>query len=129
MCVIKLYWKPFLVMLLIIYGSLSQQETPDNLLPFSIPNSDKIIHFLMYLLFTLLLTSSNNKFINNPNVRIVVSLSYPLLLGIIMEILQGTLFINYRSFEILDIIANTTGIVVGYYLFKMLEGRYLSKFL
>ena len=69
---------------------------------FNLVPSDKLMHFIMYLILGYL-----------------THLAYPfkkqllascILFGLLMEILQY--FIPYRSFEIMDLIANTTGIIL-----------------
>ena len=76
---------------------------------------DKIAHFLMYFVFTVLwiwgYLRKNNLSINSSKVfwRIaIISFLY----GIILEFLQNTIAIH-RQFEVWDIIANGLGVLFG----------------
>ena len=93
-------------MLLIIIGSIS------NLTDFPRQNielQDKIIHFVAYALlcFVLFLMIESYKLRNNLKYSILVSIVF----GVVIEFLQLNLT-SYRSFEIFDIIANVTGILI-----------------
>ena len=78
-----------------------------------IPHLDKVLHFSAYYClmsyFSLLLKASSYK-------KIFVLFVF---MGILIELLQ--LMTGYRSFELLDILANTAGLVAGLFTF----GRYL----
>jgi VanZ family protein len=45
--------------------------------------------------------------------------------GIIIEVLQGTLTI-YRSASLLDVLANTVGIILAMVLFKQFYKKYIA---
>ena len=74
-----------------------------------IPHFDKILHFTAYYClmsyFSLLLKASSYK----------KAFSLFVLMGVLIELLQ--LMSGYRSFELLDILANTTGLVAGLFTF------------
>jgi VanZ family protein len=73
---------------------------------------DKVIHGIMYAFFTLFLLNDYlriNKIIFS---RIILLASAILFYSILMELLQ-LLFVESRSGEIKDILANMTGIVVA----------------
>ncbi|PIK13998.1 VanZ family protein [Halobacteriovorax sp. JY17] len=78
---------------------------------------DKILHFSAYFFlmsyFTLILKKSSYK-------KVFILF---VIMGILIEFLQ--LMTGYRSFELLDILANTTGLIVGLFTF----GKYLSNIL
>ena len=93
-------------MLLIIVGSISNLiDVPWQ----NIELQDKIIHFVAYALlcFLLFLMIESYKLRNNLKYSILVSIVF----GAAIEFLQLNLT-SYRSFEIFDIIANVTGILI-----------------
>ena len=93
-------------MLLIIVGSISNLiDVPRQ----NIELQDKIIHFVAYALlcFLLFLMIESYKLRNNLKYSILVSIVF----GAAIEFLQLNLT-SYRSFEIFDIIANVTGILI-----------------
>lgn len=76
---------------------------------------DKLVHFTFYCLFTLLLLLAIRE--ANPatsltkrDFSLAIFLSF--LAGFVIEIIQGSL-LAYRSFDVLDLIANIIGIFVG----------------
>ncbi len=93
-------------MLLIIVGSISNLiDVPRQ----NIELQDKITHFVAYALlcFLLFLMIESYKLRNNLKYSILVSIVF----GAVIEFLQLNLK-SYRSFEIFDIIANVTGILI-----------------
>lgn len=90
---------------------------------------DKIVHFIFYFSLTItLITSlhvnSKMKLINNYLLTFLIVLGY----GIFMEILQSFLTIN-RTADILDVIANSIGILVGLLIFTSIKNTKLLKYL
>lgn len=83
---------------LILAASLLR--TPDIELPVS--HTDKIIHFLMYFILVAWFAQLYKK----PHHRTVILIA-AVLLGIAIENIQG--ITDYRSFDNLDIVANTCG--------------------
>ncbi|OPX29671.1 MAG: hypothetical protein B1H08_03325 [Candidatus Omnitrophica bacterium 4484_171] len=84
-----------------------------SILPVSEPqkleylNADKVVHALFYLVFVLLYVFAfvHSRFIY------IKSFLYAFSLGLFIETLQY--FVPYRSFDILDIAANSLGAAVG----------------
>ncbi|MFL0354150.1 VanZ family protein [Xanthomarina sp. GH4-25] len=75
--------------------------------------SDKIFHFLAYILFTgLWFNTFFYKFRNNKNQSIIRSVIVSALFGIIIEVLQ-LLITTSRSFDVKDILANLLGILIA----------------
>src|SRR5690625_7326350 len=74
-------------------------------------NEDKVIHFTLFFIFTFLFILSN--FIRNKKLVLIISI----LLGISIEILQYIMDLG-RSFELLDIVANTMGALTAYYILR-----------
>ena len=81
----------------------------------NIPHFDKVIHFMLYFIFTLLLISGNNSQKHQRRVTInailwaaAISLPY----GIVVEVLQHFIFTT-RSAEFWDIVANILGFLTA----------------
>lgn len=71
-------------------------------------HSDKVVHFIMFFLMTILLYLSYNF------TRKIWYFTIPVLTGIVIEFLQYFMA-QGRTFDFLDIIGNTTGIFIAYY--------------
>jgi VanZ family protein len=85
-----------------------------------IPQFDKVVHFILYFVFTLLLISESNKQRQNRKVTvesILIAAVFALSYGVLIEVLQKYLFIN-RSAEILDVVANTFGYLIAVISYK-----------
>ena len=90
----------------------------NNLPKIDVSNVDKIGHLVCYALLGFLLlgtlSSTQHSFFKDKSHKsrfkytLLMAISY----GIVIEILQGTLFVH-RSFEIPDIIANIIGALIG----------------
>ena len=74
-------------------------------------NEDKVIHFTLFFIFTFLFILSD--FIRNKKLVLIT----PILLGVSIEILQFIMNLG-RSFELLDIVANTLGAIIACYILK-----------
>ncbi len=72
---------------------------------------DKIVHALFYGLLFILYYWGLNKANFNRNV-ILMSLIIPVTMGIVIEMLQWQIRTG-RHFELLDIIANITGVLIA----------------
>jgi len=98
---------------------------PGNQFPkVGISGLDLVVHFFFYSVFNLLLIVGNIrqekfKFLHNRPViaAFIISISY----GLIIELLQGTVFVS-RGAELSDAIANSIGSVVGWVLFLIIYG-------
>jgi len=98
--------------------------TPGNAMPstesINIPNSDKIVHFFIFGVFAYLLMrgftqNSESEFFQKNSV--LISFSIAAFFGILTEILQT--IIPGRGFDLLDIVANTSGIALGLSVFYL----------
>lgn len=89
---------------------LSKVNTQNSI---SIPNLDKIVHLVFYTLMTFLWGISLLKPSSSIFPKSVALIASCIIFGIIIEILQGFGGFN-RSFEWKDILANTTGVFLGY---------------
>ena len=75
----------------------------------SIPNKDKMAHFVFYFLFVVLWSSAINPYSLKNGIKIlIVAISY----GILMEIFQK-LFTTTRTADVLDALANSIGAIFG----------------
>jgi VanZ family protein len=98
---------------------------------FPIPKfTDKVVHFSMYFIFTALLILSLIEIYPNKKFKILfISSIIAFCYGVLMEVLQKFLFIG-RSAEVLDVVANTTGIIaclVIIEIYKQRKSRFLEK--
>lgn len=78
-----------------------------------IPGIDKIVHFILYFIFTSLFFTYLLIKPNLPNIAksMILCISIGTMYGVIIEIIQY--YIPYRSFEFLDILANFAGANAG----------------
>jgi VanZ family protein len=86
-----------------------------------LPTNDKVGHFVAYacLSTNLLLLTSNLK-------TRIVAISFSLAYGIIMEFFQS--FIPERESSLLDMLANSCGVFIGYVIFWT-AGKFILHFL
>ncbi|MCB2197330.1 MAG: VanZ family protein [Bacteroidetes bacterium] len=126
---ILFYWKPIIIALLILYASITPTDNISNVNLFNIKHLDKLIHFLMYFIFSLTLYASieKHKFLKKI-VKIITILVITIFYGLLMESFQY-IFTTYRSPEFFDALANTLGSVVGILLFPALQKSRLYKYL
>ncbi|WP_372655555.1 VanZ family protein [Halobacteriovorax sp.] len=82
---------------------LCLKRTEPSIPPFQ--HIDKVIHFSAYFLMMSYFVQITKKE-SYKNIFIIF-----FLIGVLIELLQ--LMSGYRSFELLDILANTTGLVIG----------------
>lgn len=91
----------------------------------NITNADKVIHVFLFAVLFFQLSVGFIKQRKYPSLRrrtlrkvMIISLVY----GLIIEILQGTVFIH-RSVEFYDVLFNAVGCLTGYGLFLAIYGR------
>jgi VanZ family protein len=85
---------------------------------------DKLVHFFVFGLLMFLTMFGAVKVLQhkNSNANIVIpSFIYGTGLGVLVEFLQ--LFVPGRTFSVIDIIANTIGTIIGYYVFKFVRRK------
>ena len=103
--VLSIAWVFFTFYLLIIY---SHKESSTISFPFL----DKVVHFILFLIQSILITNTIYEYRNRNNrILLIVSIIFLLLLGVIIEIQQ--IYLPYRTFEIMDLIANLLGVLCG----------------
>ena len=96
-----------------IFSLISLDE---NLAKFHI--QDKLLHMAVFLFITFLAYSSKFK-VN----RFVILLGL-IFYGLIIEIIQN--YLSYRSFELLDLLFDIFGVLLGYLSWKLLKKIYPS---
>ena len=102
----------------ILLGSLVK---PELLVVDSISVSDKTYHLIAYFLLMLSwLYAFSNREKFNENVKYVIIGC--IFFGIIIELLQGTIT-SYRTASFLDIIANTSGVLLAVVIFHVFEKK------
>jgi VanZ family protein len=123
------YWKPIIIALIIFYGSVSSNENLNKVSFIHFNNSDKLIHFILYLILsiTLQLSILRNTLINRKNL-ILLTLIFVISYGLIMEVLQFYFTYN-RSAEVFDAVANALGCIFGILILPFLQKFALSKYL
>lgn len=88
---------------------------------------DKFVHAgVFFVLITLCLRGFllQTRFLKLQQSAKQIALVFCILYGVLMEVMQGTLF-EGRSASLLDIVANSFGCVVGLLLYKKIEQRFL----
>ncbi len=102
----------------VIYMSLAPTPSSDVL---SFPQMDKIMHFSVY---TFLMLWFGQIYHERPVAFLIAS--GLVLLGILLEIIQG--LSGYRTFEYVDMTANTLGVVFGFSIARTRFGGLLHAF-
>ncbi len=119
---IKNFWKSIIVVGCILYLSFASPSTFTGIPTFD--NEDKLVHILMYLGFSFILTFEFNyatkKTKANSLIFISVCLVFPVLLGGLVEILQPMYFAP-RTASWLDWLADTIGVLIGWGLMTLLK--------
>ena len=114
----KFTYFTFLFSFLIIFFSVIpiQIRIIENYNFFSL---DKVLHLLTYFIYTILIYLSLLRELSfkNPKLR---SMVISFLVGFILELIQGY-FLTHRSFEILDIFSNCTGILTFAFVSKTIK--------
>jgi len=88
-------------------------------------HADKVIHALLFAVLFFLLTVGfikQRQFSGLRTKTIPKVMIFSMLYGLVIELLQGVLFIS-RSVELYDIIFNAIGCILGYGLFLAIYGR------
>lgn len=123
------YWKPVLVALVILYGSLTSSANISKVNFLHFNNADKFIHAVLY--FTLALSFITALYKNTKLKKFDLYLLSFLLVksyGILMEVFQYSLTKD-RYPELLDLLANFTGIVIALILFAVLKNKKIIRYL
>lgn len=117
--IVKNYWKSIAVIICILYLSFASPSTFKKIPTFTY--EDKLVHLLMYagltfvLIFDFVQTAITNR---KKLVFVLICLIFPIVLGGVVEIMQG-MFFAPRSPSWIDWIANTIGVFLGWLSFKI----------
>ncbi|MCF6239786.1 MAG: VanZ family protein [Bacteroidales bacterium] len=111
---VRKYFKSIIWAALILYLSLANLNDNELVKELFFPYSDKIAHIGIYVLFTFILLSEYKT-----KGKQLPPLIFSIFYGILMEFLQYILT-TYRSLELLDILANTSGAFAAWYIYKNL---------
>ena len=114
----KFTYFTFLFSFLIIFFSVIpiQIRIADSYNFFSL---DKALHFITYFIYTISIYLSLLKELSFKNPKLQ-SMVISFLVGFILELIQGY-FLTHRSFEILDIFSNCTGILTFAFVSKTIK--------
>ena len=82
-----------------------------NMPTIQVPGKDKSVHFLFYLVLTLLWNFALQRKFKNESLKYIIVI-FVIIYGIIIEVLQGTLT-KYRQPDLYDAIANSGGALVA----------------
>ncbi|OFX19933.1 MAG: hypothetical protein A2041_01840 [Bacteroidetes bacterium GWA2_31_9b] len=123
------FWKPIIFALIIFIGSISSSSELNKIPFLSIPNIDKIIHFMLYFILTVLLFSSmyktNSTLVSSKKIiALICVFGY----GLFLELMQFVVTLD-RSAEYLDFISNCLGAICGFFLFPFILKLKISKWL
>jgi len=101
-----------LLAIIILVLSIMPADLNHNASPFFFTGIDKVIHGVMYLVFTLVVLNEYFRQYRFYWLPLILMSTGILAYSVCMEILQY-LFISSRSGEVLDVVANLTGILLG----------------
>jgi VanZ family protein len=111
---------------MVFITALSLLSFPDDDMPsVQIPNFDKVVHFFFYFTASVLgclfgreQTSGKTK-----KLKVLLITVFGLIIyGIIIEVIQSS-FTTYRSGELLDVLANSLGAILGILFIKTLFSK------
>ena len=109
-----IYFVRFIFFLAILFTSvLSFISIDQSIAKFLI--QDKLLHFLVFTVITFLAYASNFK------IKRIFLFSLLILYGFLIEVIQNSL--EYRTFELYDLLSDIIGVFVGY-----MSWKYLKKF-
>lgn len=110
-----------IIALAILYLSLADSQSFNEVPFLNIPYFDKIVHFLMYFgLMSVIAFEHRNEITGRTQLSLFALI--PFVYGILMEILQFTITAD-RSGNIYDVLANSAGIIVAALLCLLLGPR------
>lgn len=113
------YWIAILwaIIILVLCGMPPQDVDKVKFIDF--PHIDKVVHFCLYFVMGVLVVAvlSLNGTLKKSKWLLLVSISICFIYGWIIEIFQQVLFTG-RSYEVMDIVADTAGAIVGVLLYR-----------
>ncbi|NND94855.1 MAG: VanZ family protein [Flavobacteriales bacterium] len=102
-------------LLILVLTAIPGKDMPD----INFVSADKFAHAFVYGVLFLLTTRWSSNVPTGRNV-VIVSALITTIYGILMEVMQETLFVD-RFFDWSDVIANTIGVVLGIVIFRSLR--------
>ncbi len=119
----KRYWVSVAVwasIILVLCGMPPQDV--DKIKFIDIPYLDKIVHFGLYFVLALLIMAilTLNSKLKHSSWSYVITIFSCLFYGWLIELMQRSFFPG-RSYEMLDVVADTAGAVVGVLLYKTIR--------
>ena len=112
-----------IVALVILFLSLTSSQTFGDTSFINIPYFDKLAHFGFYFLFMAVIIIEHRDSLTNTRLLLLTAL-IPFLFGTTIELLQSGIQIINRQGELLDLIANTSGIVVAIFIWIFFKPYY-----
>ncbi|MBB3186875.1 VanZ family protein [Microbacter margulisiae] len=123
----KRYWKTIIVLLVIFYLSAAPASTFAGIPSF--PNEDKLVHFMMYFGFALMLfweySSTYGISVIHQTKTVLLIIGIPAIWGGSMELFQ-LFFTTTRDAEWLDELADAIGATAGYFIGRWLLAIYYN---
>jgi VanZ family protein len=119
--ILKYHWRAILWLIVIAGVCLMPSYELPGISFFSkkIPYFDKTVHFAMYFIFALFLMSGFSRQYGKASAKAYFFSFIPaFLLGVLIEFIQEKIG---RSYDLYDMIANTTGIIVSLLLFNPIK--------
>ncbi|KAB2869817.1 MAG: VanZ family protein [Bacteroidales bacterium] len=109
------------LIILILCGAPSSEFPSVGFL--NIPHLDKIVHFGLYVVFTMLLLSETNAKRKKGELEIksvFISLTIAIFYGLLIELMQMLVF-KSRGAEFWDFVANTVGAIVAVLSYRLVS--------
>ena len=115
-----IYWFPIILYCLLIF---IQSSYPSIKNAPELPYLDKVLHFVAYALLGILFLRAfkTSRIKNNVNLMLILSVLLSFLYGISDEIHQY--FVPYRSAELMDVLADMLGAIIGVYIYQAIAAK------
>ncbi|MDR2423612.1 MAG: VanZ family protein [Prevotellaceae bacterium] len=119
--ILKYHWRAIIWLVIIAVGCLMpEKDIPGSgffaTLFAKIPYFDKLVHFLLYFIFTLFLMSGfSRQYSRTLGKAYIYSFLIAFCLGVSIELIQDKIG---RTFDLFDLAGNTFGIIVSLLLFN-----------
>lgn len=117
---LRIYWRPVVWAGFILFLILLPSNDVSKIDFLRIPHSDKIVHFILFQVLSLLLINSRLKHLNIESLgsKEILWVSIPVICyGLVLELVQHFLVAS-RSGEALDLLANVTGLLAALVFYK-----------
>ena len=113
---LKNYYKSILIILFFLFLSLFPADKTPKIQFINIPHFDKLVHFGMYFILSIVLIIDLNKNTKNPIKKFFLSvILFVFIFSGLLEIIQE-LIIPGRFGSLVDLAANLLGSVIGLYI-------------